>query len=817
MIQETGSEQGDQVGSVRRATDRAVARAFWLLIAILILIRLLSCFTAVQPRIGKPLVQHRDGVPFGAVLTDDGDRVVYESALTVTALLVVVAATILLRRYLRQLRQDERALRESGQFARSIVDALPTHIAIVDETGVVLATNRSWRQYAEASGDKAKLIRNGTNYLVECDAAAGKYSTDAIAFAAGIRAVAAGHRDEFTLEYACHKPSAAGGREDGGIAEGAIAEQQWFIGRVTRFPGPRPARLVISHENITARKRAEEEVRKAKEAAELANLSKSAFLANTSHEIRTPMTAIMGYAEMLLDAGQPPEERMSCARTIRRNGEHLLQIINDILDISKIEAQKVTVEKLACDLPQLVADVVGLTRPWATKKGLEFDVVFDKLIPKQVQTDPLRAKQVLVNLVGNAIKFTAKGRVRISVFRDITYFNHIIRFEVSDSGIGMTPEQMGKLFQPFTQADASTTRRFGGTGLGLTISKRLSKLLGGDITVTSEAGTGSTFSFTLDGGPREGVELLENFTADQLATVGEDEAHDQVQLAGRVLLAEDGEDNQDLLSTHLRKAGVDVVIAGNGRLAVDAVMATRGGGSSNGANGGGRRFDVILMDMQMPELDGYEATRKLRAAGVDVPIIALTANAMAEDRVKCLECGCTEYLSKPISRAHLLHTVGRYLEASRAAHPEEPAEGPNAANGAGAMNGTGATRSGGPRPPSGTLKSTMADEPRIAKLLERFIARLPERVAAMESLLRKQSLDELKHALHQLKGAGGGYGFGAISELAGRAEQRIKQEAAPEWIRKDVEALIELVRSVEGYDRAKETAAAEGALAGSAT
>ena len=285
------------------------------------------------------------------------------------------------------------------------------------------------------------------------------------------------------------------------------------------------------------------------------------------------MTAIMGYAEMLLDPNQSQQERTNCARTIRRNGEHLLAIINDILDISKIEAQKVTAERIPCDLPQLVSDVVGLTRPWAAKKGLEFDVVFDKLIPKQVLTDPLRAKQVLVNLVGNAIKFTASGRVRISITREITYFNHLIRFDVSDSGIGMTPEQLGRLFQPFTQADASTTRKFGGTGLGLTISKRLAKLLGGDIVVASEPGTGSTFSFTLDGGPREGVELLENFTSDQLAVVAADDAKDDVKLAGRILLAEDGEDNQDLISTHLRRAGADVVIAGNGRLAVESVLA----------------------------------------------------------------------------------------------------------------------------------------------------------------------------------------------------------------------------------------------------
>jgi signal transduction histidine kinase/DNA-binding response OmpR family regulator len=662
--------------------------------------------------------------------------------------------------------RDEKNLRESETFARATVDALPTHIAIIDEFGGVLSTNRAWRELASSAGaDGAgpKLVRDGPNYLALLDGAPSRNRAEAATLAAGIRSVAAGHRSEFLMEYECVPP--------------APGQRRWFSARVTRFQESRPVRLVVSHDNIAARKLAEQQAHQAREVAELANLSKSAFLANTSHEIRTPMTAIMGYAEMLLDPKQTPEERLNCAGTIRRNGEHLLQIINDILDLSKIEAQKVTVEKLECDLPQLVADAVGLTRPWAVKKGLEFEIVFDKTIPKRIQSDPLRAKQVLVNLISNAIKFTASGRVRLSIFREITYFNHVIRFEISDTGIGMTPDQVVKLFQPFTQADVSTTRKFGGTGLGLTISKRLAHVLGGDITIASEPGRGSTFIFTLDGGLREGVELLENFTADQLAGADAEETSEDVRLSGRILLAEDGEDNQDLLSTHLRKAGADVVIAGNGRLAVESAMEAMAPG--------GRRFDLILMDMHMPELDGYGATRKLRAAGLNLPIVALTANAMAEDRVKCLEAGCTDYLSKPITRSHLVATVARYLEQARwQVGMDQQA------------NGT--------APAGAGLKSTMAEEPRIAKLLERFISRLPERVSAMEGLLRKNALDDLKHALHQLKGAGGGYGFSAISELAGRAERRIKDEAAVESVRKDVEALIALVRSVEGYDRSKE-------------
>jgi CheY-like chemotaxis protein/HPt (histidine-containing phosphotransfer) domain-containing protein len=363
------------------------------------------------------------------------------------------------------------------------------------------------------------------------------------------------------------------------------------------------------------------------------------------------------------------------------------------------------------------------------------------------------------------------------VYREITYFSHVIRFEISDTGIGMTPEQVKRLFQPFTQADASTTRKFGGTGLGLTISKRLAILLGGDIVVTSEAGAGSTFTFTLDGGPREGVELLEGLTADQLALTGETDAAEDVKVSGRVLLAEDGEDNQDLLSTHLRRAGAEVIIAGNGRIAVDRVSETLLAGGSAAP------FDVILMDMQMPELDGYGATRKLRAAGVNIPIIALTANAMAEDRVKCLECGCTDYLSKPISRNTLLATVAKYLEEAKR---------------------TKATRA--PQEQPAKIRSTHApgSSGSVGKLVERFVSRLPERVTLIEALSRKNSLDELSHALHQLKGAGGGYGFSTISDLAGRAEQQIRDEASLEEIRTQVNELLTMVRQVEGYDSNKE-------------
>lgn len=393
--------------------------------------------------------------------------------------------------------------------------------------------------------------------------------------------------------------------------------------------------------------------------AEAANHTKSEFLANMSHEIRTPMTAILGYAEMLLEDGdvlRAPERRIDAIRTIMRNGDHLLTIINDILDLSKIEAGKMVVETLPISLVQMLEDVRSLMQVKATAKGLALTYRFITPAPQVIHTDPTRLRQVLVNLVGNAVKFTEIGGVSIEC-RYLESPIPLLQFDVIDTGVGMSDKQLVNLFNPFTQADSSTTRQFGGTGLGLSISRRLAQALGGDVEVVeSLPGKGTRIRFSIRANLAEGANLIQPTMGDVcVALRPKDESERSSQIAHlkgvTVLLAEDGPDNQRLISFVLRKAGAEVKVVENGRLAVEAALAAQAEGSP---------FDVILTDMQMPEMDGYEATALLRAENYRGPIIALTAHAMAGDRDRCMAAGCDDFATKPINRGELIDTVAKH-------------------------------------------------------------------------------------------------------------------------------------------------------------
>lgn len=388
------------------------------------------------------------------------------------------------------------------------------------------------------------------------------------------------------------------------------------------------------------------ELEEAKERAEAADKIKSMFLANMSHEIRTPLAAIMGYTDLLAEAqrdGASVAEQQDTVETIRRNSGHLLGIINDILDLSKIEAGRLSIERVRCSPAAIVREVVELLETKAQENRVRFALDLDRA-GGEILSDPTRLRQIVMNLVGNAVKFTSNGTVRISAERLGTPRDPTLRLEISDEGIGMSEAEVSRLFEPFTQADSSTTRRFGGTGLGLTIAQRLAEALDGGITVRSAPGKGSTFTLTV---AAVGAEAESGGESD-----GPQVRTGPVDLAGlRVLLVDDADDTARLHALVLSRAGADVRVCSNGEEAIARVESALRGGAG---------FDVVLMDVQMPVMSGLEATRLLRERGIGVPVIALTANAMREDERQCLESGCDGYLSKPVAREELIRACGRW-------------------------------------------------------------------------------------------------------------------------------------------------------------
>ena len=400
-----------------------------------------------------------------------------------------------------------------------------------------------------------------------------------------------------------------------------------------------------------------EAVRRARAASE----AKSAFLANMSHEIRTPMTAILGYADLLKtdrDLAADPVRAGEAIDALRTNASHLLAVLNDILDISKIEAGQMSIEPRETDPVALVEDVACVATPQAIAKGLAFIVQYETPMPVEVRTDAGRLRQVLLNLVGNAVKFTQQGNVTLYVGCDVESL--CLWFRVEDTGIGMSDEQLARVrqFDPFTQADAGTTRRFGGSGLGLSIASQLAMLLGGELLADSTLGVGSTFTVRLAMSSLRGAKMrsLEDITGGACAMI------DKKNVAGescagplldrmRVLLVDDCPDNLRLISHHLRRAGAEVETAANGLEAIECVRATRMIDEP---------YDVVLMDMQMPELDGYDATRQLQREGVPTPVLALTAHAMRGDRERCLDAGCCDYLTKPIDKRALIEACAKW-------------------------------------------------------------------------------------------------------------------------------------------------------------
>ena len=406
------------------------------------------------------------------------------------------------------------------------------------------------------------------------------------------------------------------------------------------------------------------ELEEARSQAEAEAEEKSSFLASMSHEIRTPMTAILGFAELLQEihgnrvegANEAEDETRRHIQMIRTCGAQLLNLINDILDISKIHRRSMRMNHGTVSLVQLFAEVVDVMRPAADEKSLALGVHFLTPIPDHIRTDRSALTRILMNLVSNAIKFTEKGGIRIEVRFQGTGESKL-DIKVIDSGIGISSENLNRLFMPFFQAN-TTPSRITGSGLGLTISKELARLLGGDMEVHSHVGEGSIFHFWLPCSSEEARTLIRaeesRFPAE--APQGNRSLLTGTELPYRILVAEDVETNRVLIDRILRKAGAAVSLAKNGGAAIAAALESLREK---------RPFDAILMDMLMPGVDGYEATRILRERGYVEPIIALTASAMGSDKMRCLRAGCDDYLTKPIDRGELTAVIRRHVEARR--------------------------------------------------------------------------------------------------------------------------------------------------------
>ena len=507
--------------------------------------------------------------------------------------------------------------------------------------------------------------------------------------------------------------------------------------------------------------------------ANAANRAKSEFLANMSHEIRTPMTAILGFSDLLASPNVPYQERREFLAGIQRNGKALLELIGDILDLSRIEANRLTLDRMDCPLQQIIDDLLSVVQVRAEQKGLILEADYAFPLPETIHTDPVRLRQVLTNLIGNAVKFTEHGAIRITVHctRERDGSGHM-QFAISDTGIGIPADKIGELFDPFTQVDASASRSYGGTGLGLAISKRLAKALGGDVEVTSQLGKGSTFTLTIDAGSLENVRILQSPQVTSTAGEQPSSMQHEVTLHGRVLLVEDVPDVCAVLCRIMQENHLEVEIAEDGRLACE--MAEK-------SQAKGKPYDLILMDIQMPRMNGYEAVGWLRRHGWQGPIVALTAHALVGDREKCLAAGCDDYIAKPITAEELHAVLACCLGQAAVVRA--------------CTTGTTVTASES----AGLLKSGILDPSKVAALIDAFREGLPARAEQIDKAFQQSERTPLFELAHQLKGSAGLYGFDSIADAARTLCDRLRADDELTELQAAVFELVDLCRQAASH------------------
>lgn len=545
--------------------------------------------------------------------------------------------------------------------------------------------------------------------------------------------------------------------------------------------------VLISFEDVTELEASRLALSKAKDVADSANRAKSDFLARMSHEIRTPMNAILGFTDVLRRGfDRSVSDRQRYLDTIHASGEHLLALINDILDLSKIESGRMDLEQQPCSPFDLVAHVVSVFQMKADEKKIGLHLECRGALPETILTDKVRFRQTVMNLVSNSIKFTEQGSVTVTLeLVDHETSEPKLKVDVIDTGVGISQESIGKIFDPFSQADSSITRRFGGTGLGLAICRQLAEAMGGSVEVKSELGKGSTFSVTFATGSLEGVAWVE---ADEL-TARRDQrgqvADDRQLPPSRVLVVDDGEANRELIQLFLAQFGCEVDKAENGEVAIQRIATTV--------------YDAVLMDMQMPVMDGYTATKKLREIGCNLPIIALTAHAMQGDEAKCRDAGCTGFMTKPVDIDRLYQTLAEVLsstvvpgprtgsstlavktlatttidDSDETGEPSAEAEIVHAVETlraeAAAAVAVNVEASASDIEAPLTCRLPM-DDYRFRPIIERFHDRAIDRAETMQVALANRDFDKLRDLAHWLKGTGGTAGFDDFTAPAQQLE-----------------------------------------------
>lgn len=609
---------------------------------------------------------------------------------------------------LKDLSENKKELSRQLNFNTKLLESIPSPIYYLDKDGVFLGANSAWADFFNLDrktckgktvtdiysefGDFATLMSNKTKLLIN-DHAQQSFDTT----------ILNSNNEQYSILVLNTDFSHSNGEFAG------------IIGTII---------------DLTRLKLAEKETESAlkdKIRAETANETKSQFLANMSHEMRTPLTAIIGLAETLIDEEQKTEDRMESVQTIIRSGKHLSQLINDLLDLSKVEAGKLELDTQYRSIPDMISEISALAQIQSSNKEISFKTNYHFPIPEKIKTDDLRLKQIIINLIGNAIKFTDKGSVSLEI--EYSRSDASLLFSITDTGIGISEEQAQRLFAPFMQADISTTRKYGGTGLGLHLSKKLAKLLGGTLTLQSALGEGSCFTVTIPTNfeQNQNINWLNQLPDVPIAIQNTKTVHNK--LAGRILLAEDIIDNQRLFRLLFKKVGLNIDIANNGKEAMQ--MATD------------KSYDLIFMDMQMPVMDGLEATRNIRSQGLDTTIVALTANVSEEDKQHYLQNGCSDFLAKPIDRNLFYQMLSKYLASDK----------------------------GHTTPIISTL---LEDDPDFRPIVIKFIHQLPGIIDDISKLYAQKNILELSNKIHSLKGLGGNIGYQILTDLSTEIEEKIK-------------------------------------------